>query len=396
MKQKNQRTLAIFALVLAIVETTIAYAALSTTLNISGTVTKKGGSWNIYFTNPSSASIEGSAKASTITLASTQVSFNVELYKPNDSVTYTVDIKNGGTIDAILDSVTLTGVDTASNNDITYKVTYKDGTEIKKGDTLNKGVTKTIKIFVKYNDVSTLANTDVKLNLGVSLAYIQTTDSGSTSGGGSTTNVLCKAVTTATTGNIPTGNYAYGDEYTCELGDNEEKTFFVLETNGDNVSLIMDRNIDSNGKGTTSGNTVAWVSKEDYIAAGGTESDYGNSGNNNLGPITAEKYLKNSTTSWTKLTSSQISLPTGQQIATAGGDSAWTGGNDTMTILPAWLNGNLNSDSGIYGYWTSTPSASNSNIAWRVNFSGYLNGDYVRDSYNGVRPVITISKSDLS
>ena len=194
MKQKNQRTLAIFALAIAIVATTIAYAALSTTLNISGTVTKKGGSWNIYFTNPSSASIEGSAKASTITLASTQVSFNVELYKPNDSVTYTVDIKNGGTIDAILDSVTLTGVDTASNNDITYKVTYKDGTAIKKGDTLNKGVTKTIKIYVKYNDVSTLANTDVKLNLGVSLAYIQTTDSGSTSGGGSTTNVLCKAV----------------------------------------------------------------------------------------------------------------------------------------------------------------------------------------------------------
>ena len=105
MKQKNQRTLAIFALAIAIVATTIAYAALSTTLNISGTVTKKGGSWNIYFTNPSSASIEGSAKASTITLASTQVSFNVELYKPNDSVTYTVDIKNGGTIDAILDSV---------------------------------------------------------------------------------------------------------------------------------------------------------------------------------------------------------------------------------------------------------------------------------------------------
>ena len=366
MKQKSQRTLAIFALALAIVATTIAYAALSTTLNVSGTVTKKGGSWNIYFTNPSSASIEGSAKASTITLASTQVSFNVELYKPNDSVTYTVDIKNGGTIDAILDSVTLTGVDTASNNDITYKVTYKDGTTIKKGDTLNKGVTKTIKIYVKYNDVSTLSSTDIKLNLGASLAYIQTTDSSSTGGGGSTTNALCKLVAPVTTGEL----YTFGDEYTCNLGDNEEKTFFVLETYGDNVSLIMDRNIDSNGKGTTSGNAVAWCK----------------SGNDNsCSADGALEYLKTSTTSWTKLTSSQISLPTYYQI------NAANGGNDSS--LPSWLYGNLNSDSSPYGYWTSTPMASSN--AGNVRYDGTLNHDYVYNDY-GVRPVITISKSNIS
>ena len=367
MKQKSQRTLAIFALALAIVATTIAYAALSTTLNISGTVTKKGGSWNIYFTNPSSASIEGSAKASTITLASTQISFNVELYKPNDSVTYTVDIKNGGTIDAILDSVTLTGVDTASNNDITYKVTYKDGTTIKKGDTLNKGVTKTIKIYVKYNDVSTLSSTDIKLNLGASLAYIQTTDSSSTGGGGSTTNALCKLVAPVTTGEL----YTFGDEYTCNLGDNEEKTFFVLETNGDNVSLIMDRNIDSNGKGTTSGNKVAWCKsgKDNSCSADG-----------------ALEYLKTSTTSWTKLTSSQISLPTYDQIKAA------NGGNDSS--IPSWLYGNLNNPP--YGYWTSTPYASDSRFAWRVSLGGSLNYDSVVDGGGGVRPVITISKSNIS
>ena len=40
--------------------------------------------------------------------------------------------------------------------------------------------------------------------------------------------VLCKAVTTATTGNVPQGKFAYGDEYKCELGDNDTKTFYVL------------------------------------------------------------------------------------------------------------------------------------------------------------------------
>ena len=209
--------------------------------------------------------------------------------------------------------------------------------------------------------------------------------------------ILCKAVTTATTGNVPSGNYAYGDEYTCELGDNDEKTFFVLETNGDNVSLIMNKNIDSNGKGTTSGNTVAWVSKEDYIAAGGedlsNDEGYCQKGDmcakNEYGPITAQKYLKNSTTSWTKLTESQISLPTSDQIYKAAGNK--TSG------LSTWLYGNLN-------YWTSTPYASNSYAACFVSEDGRLFGDLYGDSdflnvdagdSDGVRPVITVSKSQL-
>ncbi len=209
--------------------------------------------------------------------------------------------------------------------------------------------------------------------------------------------VLCTAKTTATTGNVPSGNYAYGDEYTCELGDNDAKTFFVLETNGDNVSLIMDRNIDSNGKGTTSGNTVVWISDEDWAAAGGVVTDaMKNDGGdcqyggicltNEYGPITAQNFLKNSTTSWTKLTESQISLPSYDQIYKATGNK--TSG------LSAWLYGNLNNR---YAYWTSTPYASDSRRAWYVFFTGFLNDNHVGsgDIY-GVRPVITVSKANLS
>ena len=189
--------------------------------------------------------------------------------------------------------------------------------------------------------------------------------------------VLCTAKTTATTGNVPSGNYSYGDEYTCELGDNDAKTFFVLETNGDNVSLIMDRNIDSNGKGTTSGNTVAWCKsgKDNSCAADG-----------------ALEYLKTSTTGWTKLTESQISLPSYDQINKAAGNK--TSG------LSTWLYGNLN----VYGsdpfcYWTSTPDASNSYCAGLMYSDGHLDYDAVDSDYHagcGVRPVITVSKSNLS
>ena len=185
--------------------------------------------------------------------------------------------------------------------------------------------------------------------------------------------------------------YEIGSKYECELGDNDEKTFFVLETNGDNVSLIMNKNIDSNGKGTTSGNTVAWVTKEDYLAAGGTSNDYGRIGNNKFGPITAEKALKKNTKTWTKLTESQISLPSYDQIYKAAGNK--------FSGLSTWLYGNLKVNSSIpYGYWTSTPIASRSYGAWRVSYDGYLGGynDVGYDSNNGVRPVITVSKSNLS
>ena len=183
--------------------------------------------------------------------------------------------------------------------------------------------------------------------------------------------ILC----TAKTGNIPSGNYAYGDEYTCELGDNDAKTFFVLETNGDNVSLIMDRNIDSNGKGTTSGNTVAWCKS---------------GANNSCAADGALEYLKTSTTGWTKLTESQISLPSYDQIYKAAGNK--TSG------LPTWLYGNLKVNNSVpYAYWTSTPFASYSGSAWSVDYVGCLSGSGVDSSNStGVRPVITVSKSNLS
>lgn len=188
-----------------------------------------------------------------------------------------------------------------------------------------------------------------------------------------TSKSICTAVTTATTGNVPTGSFNYGDEYTCELGDNDEKTFFVLETKGDNVSLIMDKNIDSKGKGTTRGYTMTWCKSgsDNSCAADG-----------------ALEYLKTSTTGWTKLTESQISLPSEDQLNKAAG-------NQTPN-LQTWLYGNLN-DSAPYGYWTSTPDASDSNYALFMYSDGFVSPYRVDDGNDrGVRPVITISKSYIN
>ena len=48
------------------------------------------------------------------------------------------------------------------------------------------------------------------------------------------------------------------------------------------------------------------------------------------------------------------------------------------------------------GYWTSTPYKDNSTFAWRVGEKGYLDDFSVAFTGFGVRPVITISKSNIS
>ena len=185
-----------------------------------------------------------------------------------------------------------------------------------------------------------------------------------------------------------TSKYNVGVTYTCELGDGEENTFYVLETNGDNVSLIAAMNL---------GVPVAWITKEDYLAAGGTESDYGSLGNNNLGPITVNKILKERTSIWTKLDEDQIKLPSGNQIAIAGGDTKWTENNYTGTALQTWLNSYTKFTTGTLGYWTSSSVATDVSSAWDMRYDNILHRDYVSNSSSyGIRPVITISKSNLS
>ena len=211
--------------------------------------------------------------------------------------------------------------------------------------------------------------------------------------------VLCRAVTTATTGNIPQGKFAYGDEYTCELGDNDTKTFFILETNGDNVSLIMNANVGKDGKAITSSSTdkgtVAWISKEDYLTAGGIEDAYNDYRNNHLGPITAEKTLKTNTKGWIKINQNQISLPTGQQIRSLASEDA---GDDVVFYdsLPTWLTSNIDLSDNTYGYWLSTVSMYMANRPQCVNNDGNPYVGVGDDIYYGVRPVITVSKSNLS
>lgn len=189
MNQKKQRTLAIFALAVALIATTVAYAALSTTLNISGNITKKGGSWSVGITNLSSVSTTGTgsmSKAPSVT--GTTLSFDADLKKPGDSVSFTFDIVNSGTVtaqmpflggqDAIME---INGVSKSFasysemkvvSDDITYLLEIKasngefystyDQTYITLGDKNTSTNTKTFKLTLTWNEGTKITTVDDK------------------------------------------------------------------------------------------------------------------------------------------------------------------------------------------------------------------------------------------
>ena len=100
-KERNVKLLIISILFMLIAGLTVAFAALSTTLNINGTAYLDAAKWGIRFENLSSpikigsATTTGTAKIEE-TKAAEITDMNVSLSIPGDKIVYTVDLVNKG------------------------------------------------------------------------------------------------------------------------------------------------------------------------------------------------------------------------------------------------------------------------------------------------------------
>ena len=109
-KKENDNKLPLIALlIVACVGLTIGYSALSTTLSIKGTASIEGMSWRIEFQNLSEATLTGNASIISNPVISedkTEISsYNVNFLDPGDSVSYTFQIANNGTLNAKLSEI---------------------------------------------------------------------------------------------------------------------------------------------------------------------------------------------------------------------------------------------------------------------------------------------------
>ena len=224
---------------------------------------------------------------------------------------------------------------------------------------------------------------------------------------------ICTGVTTSVLGNVPEGNYAKGDEYTCKVNDTTTHNFYILNTEGDKVNLIMDRNLCSDGTEATASNLciVYWMIKDDYLAAGG-EEDKWSKYPCTKGPITALKYLDEATSSWTNIpnlnetyTDENTSQDWNYGTISLTGKARMIKSSEIDTFLNAkylfnYLRNNpsanfSNTIDGIYGYWSLSSTNWYGQTLYYMGGSNYSNVDSNGYGYYGVRPVITLSKSDL-
>src|SRR5574344_1585259 len=180
-----------------------------------------------------------------------------------------------------------------------------------------------------------------------------------------TSEYTCNSVIVGTTGNISYGGYVNGDEYECDPGDGIGRRFYVIGSDATTVTLIMDRNI---------GNNVTWNS------TGGSVIEE------------AANQLQMMTNNWDDVV---VSFPTKVTITNV------TGGTTFNTSPYAFLGTNTNCSNTTCnesatngtnkGYWVNTYESG----AYAVTYTGTLSVSEVTSEDYGVRPVITVNKSEV-
>lgn len=144
----------------------VGYAAFSQQLTINGSA-QITSTWDVHIEEISVASEQNQGKNISATVAQDKlsVSFQTELVVPASSVTYNITVKNGGTIDAKLDSLVFND----SNNEA-IKYSYSG---INLDDVIESGESQTFTVTVSFNDQYTTTPEVKTSELTMTLGYVQ-------------------------------------------------------------------------------------------------------------------------------------------------------------------------------------------------------------------------------
>ena len=383
MRDRKKRNIIIGVLCCLLVFMGIGYAILSQTITINGIGNVKG-NWDVEITSITLKSQTGRATEVSSSYTNTTASFEADLYMPGDSIEYEVTVENKGNIDAVLQSITPTITNKVA--DIKFSHSEIDNTPLTAGKTIT--FTMKVEFLEGTTAIPNVERTGYKLELN----YVQF-DS----------NVTSKVVT------IVSGDgTGIGDEVTIGT-----ESFYVISSNDINIKLLSKYNLYVGGSfdGTTrteygeeatgiqdstmvgaadsEGNPLLpWKGVTAYsdITQEGTDlTDYENSivkqyVDNYLIYLVDNLGLNVETTSATLITK--------EELISLGCDET----NETCTTSEyPWIYSTT--------YWTKTPKTTTTlwNVGSFGTFTDYL---YENDRSNGdisvgVRPVVTISKTEL-
>ena len=391
-KERRTKALVVIVLLIVVAGLTVAFAALSTALNINGTAYLDAAKWGIRFENLSSPTKIGSAtttgtakieesKAAEIT------GMNVGLSIPGDKVVYTVDLVNKGTINAKIDNIEKTVLTEEQQRYLTFKVTDKNGKEISQDDILSAGETRNLTITIEF--IKDLIKEDLPkqtstISLSYKLNFVQTDE---------------KVTSVSQGNNFKT--YSVGDEFCLE-----NECFNVIKDNGTTVDALAKQNVNTEtNRQDSNANRLAFATPDETKRIPGCTNTYGchygywtdSSGkllskygtkypvnafdSNSLlyEPVQNYKtYLKNTLGK----TSIDARLITYEELIGLG----CSRNEITCKSAPSWV---YSTD-----YWTA--STNDKYDVWYVNSNGnFYHNEFVSSEDFSLRPVITISKSEI-
>ena len=162
---RNKRTLIIVGLCAVLIFMAVGYAAFSQFLTINGT-SSISSNWCLGFDNtkldtftPTKGVETGTSPSGEIVYSGTAcgskyvptATLNTTLNQPGDKVEYTLTIKNAGSINAAIKSITVDG-DSVTSNTTKTKGNVKYIVEMPETTTLAKGAETTMKVTVSFQD----------------------------------------------------------------------------------------------------------------------------------------------------------------------------------------------------------------------------------------------------
>lgn len=358
---------------------TVGYAALSTTLSITGKGTLSKNSWDIHFENLVIVDNGASAvtTAPTIDSTKTKVSFNITLSKPGDTYEFTVDAVNKGTIDAMLSGFSATSLTTDQQKYLTYTVTYSDGATISTKDYLKKGTSETIRVRVRFKDDLTatdLPSSAETLNLTATFVYVQ---ADSTAKERAKPSILCIRDNTATSEDLMLGDKLYCDvNGDGTYNESTEIFYYLKDLDSDSTSAVLIYNN---------------VTSSDYVAYSKT--------NILNGPTIASKYLP-TISEWPNVSLTKairdIKSPNSDFIIKGFNYSGYAARLPSLSEVESCANESNCPITGVI--WLETPKTQSNALYLFAPALGYnqIRDDDVTSLTASVMPVIEVPKSRIS
>ena len=365
---------------------TIVYAALSVTLNITGTADISAASWDVHLDNVKLNSKSVTATAPTITNGTT-ATFSTVLNMPGDFYEFTIDVVNDGTIDAMIDGITKTPTLTeAQAKYLNYIIEYQNGESINTKQLVAKNSFVRLKVRVEYRKditASDLPTTSETLNLAFTVNYVQSD--------GTASSVADNGVYDP---------YKIGNEK-C-FGS---ECFYIISSTEETVTMLAKYNLYVGGEynsswtaygeeatGKQNSNMLGYV-RGQSIRKATTKFSNTNYWSSTVSSYPAYVYDSNSTLysyvenyktylSTLGVTPIEARLITYEELESLG----CSGSDNSCSEAPEWVYATT--------YWSG--SATNTNLVWYVRSDGRFGySDYSSDFGHGVRPVIIISKSNF-